>query len=524
MHRTLNARSYLLVVTLSILPRPSAGGEALIRLLPRVRCFQVKMSSTDRETGGKSNLSARRVLSDARSASGGKTWNHVRSFVAVGTEESSGFAKTWREVVDLKSPRMMIRVEAGIVHLHKVWNGVDKWRQQSSGGVHKLDSEFGRRNALTDEWIEQRRYLAGGAGARMSRPEITTDGNAKFITITAIPEGGNPVDLWFDFSSHLLARTVRRQNLETETIRYNDYRTVDGVELPYLMTEDDGHPAEVETTQVSSYALNKAPDGDFAPPRRPHDSTVIGGKTEVPIELDGFVTVKAMINGQGPFDFILDTGGHDILTPEAAKSIGLVLEGAGSSGGSGEGRVSEKYARVARVDIGGMTMCDQTFTVLPMSYETVEQGPRPPLAGILGMEIFERFAVRLDYPGKLLTLQPLETFQYHGNGRRVTLYFNDDEPLVSASMNGHAGDFGIDTGNTGSLIVQGQWAKREGLASALEKGYEVVSSGMGGESRNWITRVDMDLAGIHLPRIVARYSNDKGGAFCFDSGSWQYRR
>jgi PDZ domain-containing protein/aspartyl protease len=503
-----------ILAALTLLFSPYAVGEGFDSYLSDIPLLQRILPTTGANTGTTpAPPNASRVLSETRTASGGNAWNRVRSLVAAGTTESSGISRTWREVVDLRSPRMMIRVEAGIVQSHQTWNGVDSWRQKSSGGVHKLDSQFGRANALTDEWLEQRRYLAGSRGARMSSPEIRTDGNARFITMTAVPEGGTPVDLWFDSGSHLLARTVRRQNLETETVQYSDYRTVDGIKLPYLVTKDDGHPAEIETTRVSRYAINTATDDDFARPRCPDDSNVVGGKTVVPIEYDGFVIVNAMINGKGPFGFILDTGGHDILTPEAAKSIGLVLEGAGSSGGSGEGRVAEKYARVSRVEIGGMTMRDQTFTVLPLSYDTVEQGPRQPLGGILGLEIFERFAARLDYPAKTLTLEPLETFVHYGSGSRVPLYFNDDEPLVGASMNGHVGDFGIDTGNTGSLIVQGRWAEREGLTSTLEKGYEVVSSGMGGESRNWITRVDMDLAGVHFRGIIGSYSNDKGGAF-----------
>src|SRR5580658_2454929 len=415
-------RSSLIMATLTMVLPPYAGGEVLANSLGDTPFCRHTMPTTDAKTEGTpATLSASRVFSEARAASGGNAWNRVRSFVAVGTEESSGISRSWREVVDLRSPRMMIRVEAGIVQSCQTWNGVDSWRQKSSGGVHRLDSQFGRANALTDEWLEQRKYLAGAGGARVSSPEIRTDGDARFITLTAVPESGRPVDLWFDATSHLLARTVRRQNLETEMIQYSDYRTVDGIKLPYLVTRDDGHPTEVETTRVSSYAINTAAAGDFARPRRPDDSSVVGGKTVVPIEHNGFVIVNAMINGQGPFGFILDTGGHDILTPEAAKSIGLVLEGAGSSGGSGEGRVSEKYARVSRVDIGGMTMRDQTFTVLPMSYATVEQGPRPPLAGILGLEVFERFAVRLDYLGKTLTLEPLKTFVHHGSGTAVPL-------------------------------------------------------------------------------------------------------
>ena len=42
----------------------------------------------------------------------------------------------------------------------------------------------------------------------------------------------------------------------------------------------------------------------------------------MPVEYDGDVVVEAMLNGQGPFAFILDTGGHDILTPEVAAALG----------------------------------------------------------------------------------------------------------------------------------------------------------------------------------------------------------
>jgi len=37
--------------------------------------------------------------------------------------------------------------------------------------------------------------------------------------------------------------------------------------------------------------------------------------------------------------------------------------------------------------------------------------------------------------------------------------------------------------------------------------------GMGGVSHNWASRADFQVAGISLPHIMARYSNDNAGAF-----------
>ena len=438
----------------------------------------ISSRATEKETP-----TAERLFAQAREASGGKAWDDVRSIVGAGSESSSGMTGSWREVDDLRVPRMMQLEDAGVVRSLHVWNGPEHWRQKSSGGMHALNSDFGRENAITDEWLAQRDYLkADGDGAKLSSVTQQTDGPTAFDVITATPKGGQPVELWFGAKDHLLARTVRQQNLNIEIIRYGDYRETGGVKLPYLITADDGDPSSLDTIKVSSYKLNAATEADFENPRCPNDSSIEGAKTTVPIVFDGEIIVQAKINGKGPFGFILDTGGHDILTPDAVKAIGLKAEGAGRSGGAGEGKVSEQYARVEQMQIGGMTMRNQTFTVIPLTYETVEQGARPPLAGILGLEIFERFAVRIDYRAQTLTLESLDTYKHDGPGTAVPIFFNDDEPLIKGKLDGHTGDFGVDTGNAGSLVVQGHWAEREGMTARLKSGLDVLSVGMGGTS------------------------------------------
>ena len=232
------------------------------------------------------------------------------------------------------------------------------------------------------------------------------------------------------------------------------------------------------------------------------------------MEIGNYVTIEARLNGQGPFAFLFDTGGHAILTPEAAKMLRLQPSGAGSSGGAGEGRLSVQYTMVEHMEIGGVTFKDQHFFVIPLQYNTVARGERPPLAGILGLEILERLAMRLDYRNRTITLWPRETYRHEGAGLAVPIAFTDDIPLLHAQLEGERGDFALDTGNGGSLVVQHVWAESNGLADTMKRGVEMLSFGTGGESRNWASRVsDFELADHFFHHVVARYAEDRRGAF-----------
>lgn len=232
----------------------------------------------------------------------------------------------------------------------------------------------------------------------------------------------------------------------------------------------------------------------------------------MPAEIDGEIIVTARVNGQGPFDFILDTGGHNILSEQAARTLGLTAVGNGRSGGSGAGTILEQDVRVQSLSIGGAELRDQHFFVLPLSYATLERGPRAPLAGILGMELFERFVVQIDYRHSTVTLAPpgrLDTCR----GTSVPIRFDDDMPLVDGSVDRTPGVIAIDTGNGASTVIQGFWAKNNAMAAALKQGVETVSFGEGGASRNWISRGHSVSLGAASVFTELRYAEDRAGAF-----------
>jgi predicted aspartyl protease len=301
--------------------------------------------------------------------------------------------------------------------------------------------------------------------------------------------------------------------ISTLTVRYRDYRLVSGVRLPFTIEAHDSGSSDVELVRVARWIRQDRFDSAaFTAPKAPDDTT-LAGETTVPLETDGLITVEARLNERA-FDFILDSGGHNIITPAVADALGVHPVGKGASGGAGAGELAQQYVRIDRVDIGDATLTDQHFFVIPLQYGTVERGARAPLAGLLGLEMFERFAMRLDYPRKTLTLRKLASYRHQGHGRAVPITFDDDMPLLEGRINGVAGLIALDTGNSSTMVVQSVWARKHGLAEQLKQGIETVSYGAGGASRNWASRIaTLEIDGTELKRPLVRYAEDKVGAF-----------
>jgi hypothetical protein len=456
--------------------------------------------------------SAQSLLVEIRRAYGNAKWNQSGVLVLAGSEQASGLEGRWRAATDTASGATHESVDFGPYRLAETVDELHDWRQDHSGGVHELNSAFARAHATTERWLSRRQFLAPGLdGARVEGLAPATDAESRYERLRVTPRDGQPVELWFDARSHLLARSIWINPIDVTTTRYDDYRRVGSAWVPFKVTNDTDGNLEIIAIASAEFVA-KQNGAEFAIPRTPDDATITGESTTVPITYDGDVIVEAKLNGQGPFAFILDTGGHDILTPQAAKALGLATAGAGVSGGAGEGTLTEQYTRVDRMQIGAATLRDQSFFVIPLQFDTVERGAKAPLAGILGLELFERFAVELDYRAQTLALRSLAT-SAAGHGIEVPITFTDDQPIFRARINGIDGDNGLDTGNSGSLVVQGRWAQANGLAGRMRKGLLTAGFGAGGISKNWASRVDLEVAGVAFPGTIARYAEDRKGAF-----------
>ncbi len=459
---------------------------------------------------------AAQLLERIRQAAGASAWQRVGLLRIDGRLQAYGLEGAYVAFEDVRSGRFDRTHRFPVFAEREVWDGKVDWRQDKSGGVHRLDGAFAMKRHATDAWLAARGWLRPDAGGAFVGPVTmrTIGGRAQHV-VTAVPRDGQAVTLFFDADSLDLVRSERAMPTSIARTRYGDWRSVDGVRLPFSIENDDGDE-DVAVLRVTRYALNATPDATtFTMPIAPHDWSMAEASVTVPMDLrNGVLTIAARVNGQGPYRFILDTGGHAILSPALVRSLLLDTFGAGVSGGAGESLSTERYTRVAKLEIGGLVLTDQHFYVIDLGYPTMERGDGPPLGGILGLELLERLATRIDYPGRTVRFTPFGRQRIAADDVQVPIRFDDDMPLVDGVLDDRPGTFALDTGNSSTIVVQPAWADRVGLAASLKAGMETASYGAGGISRNWVGRVDAFAIGGHtIARPLVRYAEDRRGAF-----------
>ena len=147
------------------------------------------------------------LFAQAREAAGGIAWDRTLGLAADGAEDSAGMKGHWRAADDVeeRAATSAAQISASFA-TDEVWDGADHWRQDISGGVHKLDSDFARKIAATAAWMARRDYLKPDGGrAVLGSVETRRDGDRDYEIVTATPPDGNAIELWFDAKTHLLA-------------------------------------------------------------------------------------------------------------------------------------------------------------------------------------------------------------------------------------------------------------------------------------------------------------------------------
>jgi len=246
----------------------------------------------------------------------------------------------------------------------------------------------------------------------------------------------------------------------------------------------------------------------------------------VPISVEtGFIIVDVSIDGRGPFPMVFDTGAENAITPELATALGLKTEGSGSIQDSGGSNVPVTYTNVHTFRLGDVELIDQPLVVVALPRHLTDRGSRPPLAGFVGYELLARFAVRLDYEGRKLTLTPEQDFRYVGNGVSEPLRFSGKVPAVSAVADGLSGMFLVDTGSVGALTLRRAFVENHGLEARHPSVLRIKSIGAAGPFDTILTRLDrFDVAGSRIKRPATRFpsTTEQGLPFTDIDGSVGY--
>lgn len=393
-----------------------------------------------------------------------------------GAVVEDGQAGMFKRRIELGSGRSREMIDLGIIKRGSGFDGTLGWSQDVSGGTHDLNSDFARALTTSQAWLDARQSCPPGAGSGWTSLGRKAEGAKEFDAWRVTPAGGAPIELWYDPGTHRLDRAFFQQ-AETRLVRhFADWREVDRGHLIAFTERDEFVEDQSEVTfHVALVVVEPAAGrGAFARPADPHDARIRGGKgvTEIPYADDHRtrIYVPVYLNGRGPFTFELDNGGHFILDAPTAKVVGLSPEGTFSSTGAGNAVARVGFVRVHELRIGDAIISDTPAKVRSFSRDANDRGPQPPRAGILGLELFERFTVAIDRRRKVVNLRLRGTPYPKPGGQPVPLIFEEDAPLIRGAVGGLPGNLMMDTGNAGATIVEHFWAQKNGLVKQLGSG------------------------------------------------------
>jgi hypothetical protein len=392
-----------------------------------------------------------------------------------GKVETGGLSGRLLRRLEVGSGRLFEEDDLGIIRTRNGFNGRVAWSQNMSGGVHDLKSGFARRLATSMAWLDGRQGCPAPTKTGLTRLGSRIERKRRFTAWRVTPPGGAPFELWYDARTGRLDRALF-QTAETRLIRhFADWRDIGRKRWVAFLQRDEFPEDEDETVRrIARVSVRRAAaPGDFSRPDPPADMAIVGDGESTSVAFDDDhrtrIYVPVYLNGKGPFAFELDNGGHNILTAETAQAIGLTGAGSFSSTGAGNAVAQSGIARVARIQIGDAVITDQPVSIRNFKASSNDRSPNPPRAGVLGLELFERFVVAIDARRKRVTLSRFGSGD-NPRGTAIPIVFAEDAPLIEGSYLDRHGDFMLDTGNAGPTIIEDYWAKPLGLSAALDKG------------------------------------------------------
>ncbi len=219
-------------------------------------------------------------------------------------------------------------------------------------------------------------------------------------------------------------------------------------------------------------------------------------------DLAGIIVVPTIVNGRGPFHFVLDTGaGAMVVTPQLAKTLGLRPGGTNTATGMGAKTVTVQDVELNSVSVAGATQPNVRAVVIPLPPGLTYQGSYGTIDGIVGYTFLRHYAVTLDVAGGRATLTPSANFTAPAGIRAIPFtYAERGIPAIRASVEGATGRFEVDSGNNGDVILTREFAQRHGVARRYANRRIAEYQGVGGRvtaQRVRLERMTVDANTMH---------------------------
>lgn len=202
--------------------------------------------------------------------------------------------------------------------------------------------------------------------------------------------------------------------------------------------------------------------------------------------------VSVMVNGRGPFRFLIDTGTgtQALISPAIADELALPVAGhARLTDPSGQGEQRSDILLVHSLSVAGVE-----FTEIRAIRHRL-YGEEESCQGVLGFTLFKDRLFTLDYPGRRLILTS-GSLADERDGSVLPFRMPDGVPIASLRIDGQRLDTQIDSGGTGLSLP-------ETVAARLKFQSTPVAFGKG---ETLATRFQIKAARLRPDVRLGRYS------------------
>jgi hypothetical protein len=460
------------------------------------------------------------ILTANRAATGGDAWNGKIAVRLKYDYAGQGLTGKAEGISDLKDGRFEQDFVIGPQKGANGYDGTHVWAKDNSGIVTLQEGGDAVPLAVNNAYRNANRWWAAGFGGADVTPAGTkAEGGANYDVLTITPKGGSVFDAWFDSKTHILYRIAERQGGVLNTTTMTNYRAYDGTMQAVdtlINTGDKKFDQHLTLTSVTFLSTSDAATYAMPPSVTVADFSIQGGAHSVTFPFDliaNHIHAHVMVDGKGPYYFIFDTGGVNILTPELAHELGAKIEGESEVRGAGEATSTAGVTHVDEISLNGAIVKNQLFMAYALDSLYPANGVH--MQGMVGYEVFRRFVTRIDYGARTITLIDPKYFDATSAGAPVKVAFNGNAAIVEGSYNGIPGKFQIDTGARSSLTLDAPFVAAHHLRDNAVRGVDAVDGwGVGGPSRSHITRGGILKIGssIEIDHPVTGLSADSRGA------------
>lgn len=252
-------------------------------------------------------------------------------------------------------------------------------------------------------------------------------------------------------------------------------------------------------------------------------SNSVGAEPSLPLATVSFdlyhnrVYLPVEVNHQLTISMVLDTGAADSgLSSSTAQSLQLKTSGEAQLTGNGESNQKIALVRNIEFSVGGAPLLEKTVIIVP--FQDLEAREGRSIAGVLGVALFRKYVVVIDYQNKKLSLFDPRHFVYRGTGTIVPLKIKG-EALFQGDIllqNGQSvqAQLAIDSGTYSALrLYRGFLQKHQPLQDSQAPTVLSYGFGIGGEFPERLARVgDLGIGSLRLHAPLARLSEANSGA------------